>query len=325
MNQRKVICVGDWLCLVGWLVLMSSPAVARPLIGGFVLPKNAVVAGLAVDTKRSTHFRDGDGRRLSRPAGMSWHYSRLWLELNQGFSTHVSLYGRVPLVVATMELGEAETIRTIDIGDAHLGFVAEPWRAGPHSLAFSADLKVPSGLEWPSAVGVSKHWPSILTGTGTTDLGGHIHGALVFSERLRLGVQLGYTHRFSGVVGYVYVADGPANGAFSPGDVLSSAAQVLVALGPKLNFGVGVDYRGVQDAMFAGGSDVGPRLNTHTGGNWVDGRLILGVEPGESIGFELWLGRDLIGGDTRPFAHMGLEALSPQPGFSLGARGMKRW
>jgi hypothetical protein len=302
---------------------LNSAPIQRP----FVLPKGWLELGLATDTKRSTHYRGSDGGLRAQEPGVAWRYSRVWFEVRQGFSKRVTLYGRVPMVIASLELAGGNDINTVHVGDSHLGVVTQPWLTGPHSLAFSADLKLPTGVEWPSDVGGPGNTRSFLTGTGVTNLGLFTHGALVFLERIRLGADLGYIRKFPAVVGYVEQVDGFGNGVLNPGDEWVVNGRLMGAIVPKVTLGVEARYRWMGEAemgVTGSGSDTMSPLR-HTAGSWLDGRLILGVEPVDHWELQAWVSSDLSGADTRTFAHLGLEEFSPQPGLTIGGRVVCRW
>ncbi len=304
---------GEWV---------SNP-VERPL----VMPKGWLEVGAAFETKTSTEYRGTDGVRRSQPAGVRWRYSQTWLELRQGFSDRVTLYGRAPIVSARLDLAGGSHISTTDVGDARLGLVAQPWEVGPHSLGFSLELKTPTGVEWPEGSGGADDTSGFLTGTGTTDLSGRLHGRYSVAERLLLGANLGYVHKFAAVVGYVQEVGGFGNGIIDPGDVVELTASIQALVVDGVSVTAGADYRLMGQAEVGVTGDGGDGLQPvlPSGGRWFDVSTKVTVEPTPHLSAEVWLSRDLAGGDTRPFAHLGLEDFAPQPGWTYGLRGVTRW
>ena len=63
----------------------------------------------------------------------------------------------------------------------------------------------------------------------------------------------------------------------------------------------------------------------HSAGGWLVSEFAVGIEPTNRWTVELRVNRDIMGGDSRPFAHLGLEELSPQPGLGLGVGVVGRW
>ncbi len=296
--------------------------VQRPL----VLPKGWLSVGVAIDTKRSTQYRGSDGALRSQADGVAWRYTRIWLEMEQGVSKRITLYGRVPLVSAKLDLAAGSAIKTFDVGDAHLGFVAQPWLDGPHSAAFSMDLKTPTGVEWPSDVGGPSNTESFLTGTGTTNLSLFTHGKLVFVEKISLEMDLGYVHKFAAIVGYVDQVGGFGNGVLDPGNEFQMVGRMKGQVVSRVALGIEGRLRRVGEAeigVTGDGQELLPMR--HTSGTWVDARFELLVDPSDHWGLEGWVERDFYGGDTRTFAHLGLEEFSPQPGWTFGGRVACRW
>jgi len=301
--------------------------VANQVERPFVLPKGWLSVGVATDTKKSTQYRDVRGQLRPQKAGVAWRYTRIWFEVEQGFSQRVTLYGRAPLVSAKLDLATGGDISTFDVGDAHLGFVTQPWLDGPHSAAFSMDLKTPTGVEWPSGVGGPGNTESFLTGTGTTNIGLFAHGKLVFFAHLEMGMDLGYVHKFPAIVGYVEQVGGFGNGVLNPGNELQLNGRLAGQVLRRVALSVEARLRQMGQAeigVSGSGADTMSPLG-HTGGTWVDAQVGLSVDPSDNWSLEAWVVRDVEGADTRTFAHLGLEEFAPQSGWTFGGRAVCRW
>ena len=298
-------------------------AVERPL----VMPKGWLEVGVSADTKHSSQYRGGDGKLRAYDEEIGWRYSRLWFELRQGFSDRITLYGRVPIVDARLDLAMGSQVSTTNVGDARLGVVVQPWLDGPGDLGFSIELKTPTGVEWPEGGGGPDDTSGFLTGTGTTDMAVNIHGRWTLLERLQLGADAGYVHKFAAIVGYVEEVGGFGNGVIDPGDEVRLSSSVMGKIIDGVSITVDGRYRRMGEAQIGVSGD-GERILRPikpSGGGWFDARMTLSVEPSPHWLIEGWTSRDLAGGDTRAFAHLGLEDLSPQPGWTFGSRVAVRW
>jgi hypothetical protein len=302
---------------------LARRVVDRPL----VLPKGWLEVATAVDSKTSQTYRGSDGGLREQPDGMSWTHSRLWLEVRQGFSDRVTLYGRVPWVRSSLRPAGGSEITTLAMGDAHTGLVVQPMVGGPGNFAVSVDLKAPSGVEWPSDSGGPANTTSFLTGTGVTNLSVLGHTKWAIKGVVSMAADVGYVRKFPGIVGYVVADEGYGNGVINPGDEwvvngdITAMAGSMVSLSGQLHFcRMGATSIGIN------GSDSRQMSQLrHTGGDWVDAGLSVTVEPSGHWGIELSASQDLKGGDTRTFAHLGLEELSPQPGRRFGTKVVARW
>jgi hypothetical protein len=307
---------------------MQGPLSENQVERALVLPKGWLEVGLSVDHKRSDTYRGSDGGEREQPAGFLWSHSRMWLDVRQGFSPRVTLYARVPWIRSELQPVIGTSTATIAMGDAHTGLVVQPMAAGPHSLAFSADLKAPSGVEWPSGTGAPGNTKSFLTGTGITNFGLFAHGKLVLAPVLSLRGDAGYVRKFPGVVGYVVQSDGFGNGILNPGDELKLNAQMTGQLGSHVWLRMTADYRHMGETWMGVTGPGGGRIMSpirHTAGDWLNGGLLIGFEPTVNWTLTVRAENDLMGSDTRPFAHLGLEELSPQSGLTVGAGVVARW
>ena len=298
-------------------------AVMRPL----VLPKGWLEVGIGADTKKSTQYRGGDGGLRAYSEDIGWRYSRLWFELRQGFSDRVTLYGRVPIVDARLDLAMGSQVSTTDVGDARLGVMVQPWLDELVDVGFSIELKTPTGVEWPEGSGGPDDTHGFLTGTGTTDLGANVHGRLALMERFKLGADIGYVHKFAAIVGYVEEVGGFGNGIMDPGNEFRLGASVMGKLIDGVSLSVAGRHRSIGEAQIGVSGD-GERVLRPirpSGGEWFDASVTLSVEPSRHWLVEGWTARDLTGADTRTFAHLGLEDFAPQPGWTFGSRVAARW
>jgi len=331
--------IGAIAGLAFWLMngAFAGPFSPKTMQGAFseyeverklVLPKGWLEVGLSVDSKRSVTYRGSDGAEREQPNGFAWTHSRLWLDVRQGFSPRVTLYARVPWIRSELQPVIGPPTSTIAMGDAHTGVVVQPWVEGPHSVAFSADLKAPSGVEWPSGTGAAGDTQSFMTGTGITNLGLFGHAKAGFGQAVSLGMDLGYVRKIPGVVGYVMQVDGFGNGVLNPGDEVRASGHLTGQIGTVLWLRASAAYRHIGEAWVGVNGPMGPRIMSpirHSAGDWLDGTFVIGVEPTERLTIELRASRDLMGADSRPFAHLGLEEFSPQPGLVLGGGVVARW
>ncbi len=334
---------GDCLLLGLWLIAaLSGVSQAGPFTQktsqgqapetqvqqGLVLPKGWLEMGIRADTKASGHYRDAAGARKSRAA--DWRYSRLWLDVQQGFSKRITLYGSMPWVMAELVPVGGTVTRTVAMGDAHVGMVVEPWVWDQAGIGAQVDMKAPSGVEWPGDVsGGPAQVSSFLTGTGITNIGTFLHGRLTAAQRLRMQLSAGYVAKLPGVVGYVVQTDGFANGWMNPGDEIRLSmdltGQIIrqVALGAQAQYSrrgqyrIGVSGPGTTSLKLAA-LPQGP-------GTFVDGRLHVSYQPSDHWEIQAHGSLDLMGSDTRTFAHLGLEEFSPQPGLEMGLGVRSRW
>jgi hypothetical protein len=292
-----------------------------------VLPKGWLELGLRVDSKTSGHQRNGAGDR--RPHGATWRYSRLWLDVRQGFSSRVTLYGAMPWVMAELDPVAGTTTRTVAMGDAEVGLIAQPWRWDRAGLGIELAMKMPSGVEWPGTVSNGPDQvESFLTGTGTTNAGAHILARARPVDRLRVDLALGYVAKLPGVVGYVVQDDGFGNGWLDPGDELRVRAALTVQVLSSLSMDVGSTWsrRGTYEMGVSGPSTTGRVMSPIADpGAFLDGRAGIAWQATEHWGLHAHGARDLMGSDTRTFAHLGLEEFSPQPGLELGLGLRARW
>ena len=289
---------------------------------GFVLPKGWLQVGFGIDHKSSTAYRGADGGLRQQPKGMLWQHSKLWLEVEQGFSRRVTLYGRVPVVRSSLQPASGNEVTTVAMGDAHAGFRVQPVTADWWDTAVSLDLKVPSGVEWPAGTGGPGNTESFLTGTGITNLGLHVHGAVRLSGLMKAMSSVGYVRKFPGIVGYVTATEGFGNGVIDPGDEWVSETALVVNPTSYAAISLGARVRAVGLSEIGTNTDGVRRLSPvqHSSGTWVDGRAQIALDATEHWSIEAGATIDRAGGDTRPFAHLGLEELSPQPGVQWSGR-----
>jgi hypothetical protein len=327
--------------LIAAAIAGSGPFPQKTMLGdwperqverGTVLPKGHVQFALAIDSKTTDQYRDDWGGLVDYDSA-KWHFSRLWLEIDQGFSRRTTLYLRIPWVMARLENDLGTNIRTRSLGDIHVGLRMEPAieRFGKKQhLGFRLDLKVPSGVEWPdSLLGGPSHTGSLLTGTGITNLGFHLSLRKTFWRWAMLDLTGGYTFKFPGIVGYVVDSVNYANGWLDPGDEarVDIDAGVQIADDWAVIGGPVVSHRGRYRMGISGPSPFRTQLDPLPSGEgtWFDVDAALSFEPHDRIEIQATWAHNLAGGDTRTFAALGLEEFSPQPGMTLGGRVATRW
>jgi len=303
-----------------------QPAVERD----YTLPKGWLQIQLAADSKGSTAARDSSGALAPWDDGTHWRYSQLWLNIDQGFSQRVSIYAHLPMVHAWLRSTAGADTSTFALGDVHTGLWYQPWLEGAWAGALQLDLKAPSGVEWPSDfIGGSGNTGGFLTGTGITNLGAHLHLRRTLGTVAALRAQLGYVRKFPAVVGYVIEADGFGNGWLNAGDEIQAGLEAQVQLGDRLALAGMARYshRGIYRIGVSGQKPTSLELEDIPGsaGDFVDAGLSVGFAPSHNWEFGLGATAQLLGSDTRLFAHLGLEEYSPQPGLCLDLRGAYRW
>jgi len=296
----------------------------------FVLPKGYLQVGLHLDSKASRAFRDGDGDLVDYDQGTVWRYSRLTLHIDQGFSRQLTLYARIPHVHAALRNDRDTAVSTFALGDVHTGVIWQPSSGEKHAGALRFDLKAPSGVEWPTDfIGGPGNTEGFLTGTGITNFGVHVLTRVSLHDRAALRLSYGYTHKFSGVVGYVVEADGFGNGWLSPGDEHRLGLDLQGQLTEDLAVSIDgrLSRRGTYRLGVSGPSARAADLTDipDSAGAFVDTGVAASyvLSPTWELGAEGSL--QLMGSDTRTFAHLGLEEFSPQPGLTMGLHAAARW
>jgi hypothetical protein len=296
----------------------------------FVLPRGWLQLGLGVATRASTAWRDETGQLIPYDDGTRFRHSSVSLEIDQGFSKRISLYARIPLVTNSLINSRGADISTSALGDIHTGLVVQPWLRRTSILAFSADVKAPSGLEWPAdMIGGPSSTSGFLTGTGVTNLGLFLHFRHRILERTALTLQAGQVFKFPAIVGYVLEEDGWGLGWLDPGDesllLGELSAQVLGDL--SVSATCRYSYRGVYAMGTKGPGTDAPDLDPLAGSNgaFLDVGGSLSYEPTRHLEFAALASAQILGPDTRLFASLGLEEFSPQPGLTLGGKGVIRW
>ncbi len=300
----------------------------REIDADLVTPRGWLRVGLGADMKVSSASRDDSGA-LTPHDDATWTYSRLWLKLDQGFSQRLSLYCHIPYVYAHLDNAHGADVTTRAFGDIHTGFAYQPWIDTPNKLAIVADLKAPSGVEWPSDFsGGEASTGSFLTGTGITNAG------LSLRARRAIGpvaphLDVGYTFTIPTVVGDVVQTDGWGNGWLDPGDELHASAGLDLQLGDRLLLGAGAVYsrRGVYRVGIAGEGVW--KLDLHdipdSDGWFLDAQGTASFAVSEHLGLRYDLGWQAAGTSTELFDHLGLEEFSPQPGLTHGLTAEVRW
>ncbi len=304
--------------------------VQRQVDREYALPKGWLQIELAADTKTSSATRDETGVKVPHDQGTTWHYSRLWLNIDQGFSRRARLYAHIPLVHAWLTSASGADTSTLAMGDVHTGLWYQPWLERSWALAFQLDLKAPSGVEWPSDfIGGSANTSGFLTGTGVTNLGGHLHLRRSFGSAVALRGQLGYVRKFPCVVGYLIEDDGFGNGWLNAGDELRVGLEAQLQLGDAFAVtGLGqYSHRGVYKMGVSGEGATTLELSPipNSAGDFVDAGFELAYSPGRHVELGAGARAQLVGSDTRLFSHLGLEEFSPQPGLSVDLKGAVRW
>ena len=287
----------------------------------FTLPKGWFQVGLQVNHKMTSQYRDADGRLKTYPEPVRWNYSEFQLTVEHGFSDRTRLYLVLPLIHAHLRTADDGHIRTTGIGDANAGLWFQPWRWQRGSVAFQANLKTPSGVEWTQDAG-------FLTGTGLTNLSLTAHGRMKWVPIWSSTLSIGYTLKFPAIVGYVLEEDGFGNGRLDAGDAFDVRLTQTLQFGPRLSADVrtAFSYRG---ATYVGAA--GPGISWYDPYYLYDPAYFMDVggalyfEPVKWIDVHLDIGYQVLGTTTLPFSTLGLEEFSPQPGVTLGLGADIRW
>jgi len=294
-----------------------------------VLPKGWVEVSLGAETKLSGSYWDGQGEERAWDDQVRWSYSQAWLKLEQGFSAHLKPYLHIPVVMSGVYRDGTPLVRTSALGDVHSGLVFQPWLARRQKVAIQVDLKSPTGVEWPGeSIGGGANVQNFLTGTGTTNLGAFVLGHALLGDITRLEARVGGVLKFPGIVGYVLEEGGFGNGWLDPGDELLGELNLVFQPTDKLSASVGSTYS-VRTSYWMGTS--GESLWGASwewladGGSFLDGELGLTWDFGSRWSLEGCVGRSIRGSDSRPFAALGLEEFSPQPGITGALGVVGRW
>ena len=318
---------------------LAGPFSAKTMQGEFplrqsdrelVLPKGWLQIGLSAEHKSSQHYRDANGVLTERAGDTVWLYRQSWLRIEQGFSPRLTRYAHIPFVQSTLRNGSGLDLTTQALGDVQSGIRFQPLLQTRHKLAFSLNLKSPSGVEWPSDyIGGASNTSSFLTGTGTTNLGLDVHTRARVSDDFLIDLRTGYVHKFPAIVGYVLETDRFGNGWLNPGDELYVQTSMLVQVGDQITVQGDLQHS-TREAHRLGVS--GPSTSqveletlsgtqatyTHAGGS-------LTYSPKQQVEFRAGAMNQVRGTDTRIFAHLGLEEFSPQPGVRYQLEVMLRW
>ena len=306
---------------------MMGPLPTRQVERALVLPKGWVQVTLEARAKWSEGWRDEAGTFQAYGDDTQWFHSQYSLRIEQGFSSHWMPYLDIPYVVSSLRLSD-DTITTASLGDAHTGLVWQPVLDRPWRLGLQVDMKAPTGLEWPGDfIGGAFNTSSFLTGTGTTNLGVFARGR-VGNSLVALDARVGYILKFPGIVGYVVEPDGFGNGWIDPGDALLVEGGALLQLGDALlvraegSYSARGDYRVGTSGESVWSVAWQPLAD---GGRFLDARVEASYEFSPRCGVVIGASKDLLGSDTRSFAHLGLEEFSPQPGLSADLGLVARW
>jgi hypothetical protein len=309
---------------------MQQPWPERKVQRQFVMPKGWLQIELVGDSKFSRSYWDDEAQRVRYDEGTTWNYSRLWLNVDQGFSKRMTLYLRIPFVTSQLVNPNGANITTRAFGDVHAGIISQPVLTDKWSVAGQLDLKTPSGMEWPGDfVGGPSNVENFLTGTGTTNLGLLIHLRYTFFDTLRLQLTGGYVLKFPAIVGYVIEPEGFGNGWLDPGDEIVAQTGLTMQLTDQISlsttqrvsrrapYRIGISGASVWRAEFEPIDD--------SAGLYVDGSIALSYEPNAHWEMGIEVSDTFYGTDSTLFAPLGLEEFSPQPGLVLGLRVAARW
>lgn len=252
--MRMRACTRTLLCAVA-LLGVTAPAVAsagpfvirtsrpdypnkeaeRPLI----LEKEWLELSLSFEMKDTlgdgglqgvTEYTDADGN--VHDANYEYQRQVATFELRYGLTSHWNLWFTLPYITYTsIETAAGASIQEHGLSDLKLGADWEFYgrRNGSVTSAVARFwTKQASGTEARGAAGQ----PHIVLGTGTTDIGGMVLAkqTLPFSA---VNVRVGYIHKFSDVVQYVFdeTNGGGLNGRFKPGDDIILGGGVIVQPG----------------------------------------------------------------------------------------------
>jgi hypothetical protein len=304
---------------------LGERQIDRPL----VMPKGWMELGLSLDSKWSTAQRNSSGEAIGFEDGARWSYSRLWLDFSNALSSRATLYMRIPFVRASMLPAAGSPVTTVALGDVHSGIIYQRKRDPRRALAWQIDLKSPSGVEWPSSLqGSPASIDGFLTGTGLTNLGFQVHGKASLGDRYSMRLSAGYVFKFAAIVGYVMEIDGFGNGMLDAGDEAQAEWWLGIQLAPGICLETeakasrrGAYAMGVPgDGVFAdkGSEILGP-------GVFADAGAAVSWEHAENRELRIEASHQVVGSDTSPFAPLGLEEFSPQPGTTAGLQWRLRW
>jgi hypothetical protein len=287
----------------------------------WVLPKGWFELQWSAQHKSTTWFRNENGQLSPHPNGLRFATSLATLSLKHGMSDAVTLYLDLPVVHTSLKTLDDGKIQTTAFGDANAGLWVQPWRERRWAVAFQANLKTPSGVEWGQPAG-------FLTGTGLTNLTGAVHGRMKWTAYFSSSLSVGYTVKFPALVGYVIEDGGFGNGRLKAGNALNLGLSQRLQVHQRLSFDLTTDlslrasyYIGAAGpglSWYAPYTLFGPSHFLNAGGKVV-------FEPAQWIDLHLAAKGQVLGTDSRPFSTLGLEEFSPQPGWTFGVGGAVRW
>jgi len=287
----------------------------------WTLPKGWFQLGLSADHKSTAKYRSADGSLASHPENVRWNYSRVHIKIEHGFSDRVRLYLHVPLIHAHLRTADDGHIRTTGWGDANAGLYIQPWQGHAWAVAFQANLKTPSGVEWAQPAG-------FLTGTGLTNFSLAAHARMKWVSFWSSRLSVGYTLKIPAIVGYVIEDGGFGNGRLDAGDALDIRMDQTFQVRRNLSVDLTADFSH-RGGTYTGAAGPGigwydpyyiydPATFIHVGG-------AVYVEPAQWLDIHINTKFQVMGTDSRPFSVLGLEELSPQPGWTLGLGSDIRW
>lgn len=299
----------------------QTPQVQRDL----VLPRGALRLGLSADSKTTSAYFDDQGQRTRWEDEGRYRYSRLWLGLDQGFSSRTRLYLHLPVVWVHREDALGTDLNTTALGDAHAGVWLQPRTGEVTAFAFRLDLQLPSGLRWTYRV--AEGTPTLLTGTGCPRVSVAAHGRQK-GKRLALDLALLYGLGLPGAVSYLDGIGDQDHGWLDPGDELRADAGLTVQLTPGLALGAQARLSALSATQVGTSSGGITQLELesvpYTGGLYLSAGGHLSW-AGQRTEVRAAARYDLLGPSSLPFALLGLEELSPQPGLTLSAEGALQW
>ncbi len=210
---------------------MSAREVERPL----KMNKGWLELGLGTDVKQSQGYWSAEGEAVDFESA-EFLYTTEYLRIRYGFSPRIEFWWQAPVHYIRLQNPALGTDTDgMYLGDPRFGLRYELYRtdAPLTSVVGEIEMKVPAGNEVPgSYIAGPATFQNFVTTTGTPDLRLGASGKRQFGI---FAVQGGghFTHRFSGMAGYLIETDyNQFNARIKPGWELDADVSGTVQLGP---------------------------------------------------------------------------------------------
>ena len=308
---------------------MKGELTLLPMHRDLLLPKGRMSLGFDVASKNIIGYRDGNGN-IVEYQNTNFLYNTSTLHYANGFSNSITMYATMPFVWQYLQKTDFQKpIQTRALGDVRTGIRYSIHHTDVRQYALTAELKSPSGVEWPSSYsGYPNDIQGFLTGTGTTNLGIGSQMRWNVSPKYTMDVDLGYIQKFRAVVGYVIEKDGFGNGRIKPGNEIFVQWKHRFALRDHIEID-GWGAYSYRSTYLYGTSGEGVLWNNKqelmAPTSYADAGLSFFYSPSIHHTWLISLQQQIWGSGTELFSLLGLEEFSPQPGMVYSFQYEVRW